>query len=335
MVKAGESLALRHFERMSEMASEKRTAREPSPEADLAGPAQQDRDLGRLTADLPCAHCGYNLRGLPPEGKCPECGTAIAESLRGDLLSAADPAWLQRIYRGQALIYAGKVGLIFVFVFVRSSLLRAAWPAWGPVGEILGWVITGATSLLLLLGTFAATTLDPRLSLTEQPIALRRFVRGSIVALVALVICSYLVPPVLKQLGGDAKVAALCGTVFEGAGVVAFLCGLVGICYYLSGLAMRIPDSKLASRTKTRVFRFLVCVGIVIAAGVVRLCTGAPLNGVRTGVFQGILVFLGVILGVIGELVAMGYIVLLMSLMSAYRKAFRKCLLEARKHATA
>jgi hypothetical protein len=31
----------------------------------------------------------------------------------------------------------------------------------------------------------------------------------------------------------------------------------------------------------------------------------------------------------------MGYIVSLMILMSAYRKAFRKCLLEARKHAAA
>ena len=34
-----------------------------------------------FTEDLPCVRCGYNLRGLKPEGNCPECGAAISKSL--------------------------------------------------------------------------------------------------------------------------------------------------------------------------------------------------------------------------------------------------------------
>ena len=32
--------------------------------------------------DLPCAGCGYNLRGLTPWHACPECGTPVMEALR-------------------------------------------------------------------------------------------------------------------------------------------------------------------------------------------------------------------------------------------------------------
>src|SRR4051812_1798992 len=34
-----------------------------------------------LTSDLPCFQCRYNLRALPADGNCPECGTPIAQSL--------------------------------------------------------------------------------------------------------------------------------------------------------------------------------------------------------------------------------------------------------------
>lgn len=33
-----------------------------------------------ISTDLHCVACGYNLRGLPAEGRCPECGTEISRS---------------------------------------------------------------------------------------------------------------------------------------------------------------------------------------------------------------------------------------------------------------
>jgi len=38
---------------------------------------------GFIDQDRPCCRCGYDLRGLRPEGRCPECGTVIAATLLG------------------------------------------------------------------------------------------------------------------------------------------------------------------------------------------------------------------------------------------------------------
>lgn len=35
-----------------------------------------------IDADIPCLSCGYNLRGLAEDGRCPECGTAIEPSVQ-------------------------------------------------------------------------------------------------------------------------------------------------------------------------------------------------------------------------------------------------------------
>ncbi len=45
-------------------------------------PVSNDRLHGRPfpNADSLCETCGYRLQGLPPEGNCPECGTAIQAS---------------------------------------------------------------------------------------------------------------------------------------------------------------------------------------------------------------------------------------------------------------
>ena len=31
-----------------------------------------------IEEDRPCESCGYNLRGLPLSGRCPECGETIS-----------------------------------------------------------------------------------------------------------------------------------------------------------------------------------------------------------------------------------------------------------------
>lgn len=35
----------------------------------------------RVASDIPCQHCGYNLRTLLPSGRCPECGRPVRDSL--------------------------------------------------------------------------------------------------------------------------------------------------------------------------------------------------------------------------------------------------------------
>lgn len=47
---------------------------------------------GRIAEDCPCVQCRYNLRGLPPHGKCPECGFRV----RPSVLARSQPGLARR-----------------------------------------------------------------------------------------------------------------------------------------------------------------------------------------------------------------------------------------------
>jgi hypothetical protein len=88
--------------------------------------------------DVPCRRCGYNLRTLPVDGQCPECGTEVRPSLRGRRLVNADRGWLAWICGGAILFGVGLVllaiswavlvlhGLGFNFVLLWAGLVAAA-----------------------------------------------------------------------------------------------------------------------------------------------------------------------------------------------------------------
>ena len=62
---------------------------------------------GRIDQDLSCLKCGYNVRGLLPNGVCPECGTPIGRSMYGDMLMYCDPVWVRTLVSGTNWIIAG------------------------------------------------------------------------------------------------------------------------------------------------------------------------------------------------------------------------------------
>lgn len=72
--------------------------------------------------DLVCVRCGYPLRGLPPGGRCPECGSGIQQSLSAStrFLRHAPPGWLASLAAGAALMVAG----LFGYVNLGSSRSR-------------------------------------------------------------------------------------------------------------------------------------------------------------------------------------------------------------------
>ena len=55
---------------------------------------------GRLRCDLPCVECGYNLRTLRHDGRCPECSADVRLAMRADRLYLCDPAALRRAAQG-------------------------------------------------------------------------------------------------------------------------------------------------------------------------------------------------------------------------------------------
>lgn len=74
--------------------------------------------------DLPCLTCGYNLRGLRPDGICPECGSTIDPATYKPPLFDSDPRWRRRIARTIALLPLASVlwaaGILILTVLTTS-----------------------------------------------------------------------------------------------------------------------------------------------------------------------------------------------------------------------
>src|SRR5947207_16013402 len=62
--------------------------------------SEADADL-----DVRCCKCGYNLRGLGRESRCPECGQPVTDSLSEQF--SEGPTWLRTLSIGSLLIGVG------------------------------------------------------------------------------------------------------------------------------------------------------------------------------------------------------------------------------------
>lgn len=81
---------------------------------------------GTLDHDLRCLSCGYNLRGLPTEGSCPECGSSIQTSVdayaiygRQNVQEVAREALIS-LTISAAMVPATTVCLPFFFITVTT-----------------------------------------------------------------------------------------------------------------------------------------------------------------------------------------------------------------------
>lgn len=129
--------------------------------------------------DLFCMQCRYNLRGLTPGGKCPECGKPIAESLRSDVLYLAPLPWLARLDTGCMLIMLSILGPpLFLFGTIAGSSDGRF--------TLLTFAPLFAGMLLLAAGGWMLTTPEPHHA-DARAALLRRAIRPSLaIAVVAL-----------------------------------------------------------------------------------------------------------------------------------------------------
>jgi hypothetical protein len=73
---------------------------------------------GAVADDVPCASCGYNLRGLKIDGACPECGSRVRPSIRLRWMSDPDVKTVHRTgaaCQGTALLLAGNCIALVAF----------------------------------------------------------------------------------------------------------------------------------------------------------------------------------------------------------------------------
>ncbi len=212
-----------------------------------------DEDAGRvIDRDVACASCGYNLRGLAPDGRCPECGAPIANSLRGNTLSSCDPRWLGRLRLGADLI---RVGMIVSVGLVLAVVITSGMP------PLRTWILLAFQVIatgLMIAGTWLLTLPEIREDSKSPGAKARWRCRGMLFAVLALDV--YLIIIVLVHATGFWWLLAL-----------RLLAGLVWIgllTVHIRYLSIRADSGGLrrSCRTNLLVIKGLAALLVIVAA---------------------------------------------------------------------
>ncbi len=82
-----------------------------------------------ITTDRECTRCNYNLRGLPSNGKCPECGLTVVRytsRTTGTMSDEAPSNFVRQLQAGFVLAFIGAVGSILspssIVMVISTSL---------------------------------------------------------------------------------------------------------------------------------------------------------------------------------------------------------------------
>lgn len=219
-----------------------------------------------LIEDVSCRRCGYNLRTLRTDAVCPECGTRVADSLRGNSLRDADPEWVEELSFGAGL-KLWNIALGIVGGFAAGLLVAAGLP---PGLIVLATLIGGA---LGLWATFLITTQEPRISLQEDPLTLRKALRACAVVSFA------------GGVLGQAGVMAVSVTL-QIASAILGLAGMFvmwGELLYFRRFADRVPDEKLRRSTTMLMWIAPITGGMGLILGAVMAITYGVTMGTPGG----------------------------------------------------
>ena len=225
-------------------------------------------DTRSAESPLLCRHCGYDLRTIDIEDRCPECGTAVASSLASAYLAGAEPSWLKQVYIGQRDVV---LGVVLLVIGVPVTLIIDTWlddflDTNRTIRVLLGSLPTLLFLALLFVDSLRLTTRDPRLGDTESPVAPRRLALLSVSAAIpiSLLYYGYLItptPPVVSMLFLYAFGLTVCATIAT-------------LTLHLAHLAMRLPDAALGARCRSAATWFGIPMAMALLASAVQATIG-------------------------------------------------------------
>jgi MFS family permease len=261
----------------------------------LAAPAVKLDQAGLIAEDLPCRHCGYNLRTLSLEVQCPECGTSVGRSVHGDYLRYADPAWVRGLATGAIIVIFGTIGQVLGF----STMLGISMAGISSVS----WYryFFRVIELISFVGFWKLTSPDPADSGAPAQIDARKLTRTFLI----LGLC-------LSSLG---IIRAVLGSTMEHV-LRAFIlanaiASPIAICIFAKRVAMRVPDKKMATSCQ-RLMYLMVADGVL--NGTVWVISLASVNGLSIR-------FLGVV-SLINAIPAIAALFLSLVVLDRFRRAF-------------
>lgn len=211
--------------------------------------------------DIPCRRCGYNLRGLPLTSRCPECGTMVGVSVRGDLLRFSDPQFVATLHQGVRLMLWAILVIVIgaIAAAVTTALRRASGLSFGVQ------LLPLAGSLLNVIGAWLLTTPDPSGIGEDQYGTARKLIRFSLAMSLLNDIISFdrnmALPPAVN----------LVLQIISGLSALAGLIGAFAQLQYLEKLATRIPSDALSNRSRVIKWGLGISYGVVVVFGLLAL----------------------------------------------------------------
>lgn len=227
-----------------------------------------------------CRKCGYEITGLKPSQRCPECGSALSFD---DRLANAAPGYVKQLHIGSILV---EISLVLTVLLVISAI-------GGGIAQSLALLTALELSGLLVaimafVGWWLLSSPDPGLGKHDEGqrsrIALRVLLAVQIVGdLLSLL------PIAMAQ--SSAPVYLL----IQSAGLITWMVGLAAFVVsmlYVRVLAGRIPDHALIEKA-TNVLRLgvagVIGFAVLIVLGIAAAAAGAGLGLMIAGC--GFLVF--------------------------------------------
>ncbi|MBI3834960.1 MAG: hypothetical protein HY287_11575 [Planctomycetes bacterium] len=281
--------------------------------------------------DIACAHCGYNLRGLVREMRCPECGTPVGQSFHGKLLRFADSHWLRRVRIGTSL----KLWNILFVILLTGGLIFLR-----SVGapRFFSLLVLIVIATLGVAAAFLITSPEPSAVMEESGLSLRRVIRAS-------AICVFVggILQNVADIGGTIRSVPSIAASSKAAHILLFVFGallqLAGIAQmfgefvYFRRFARRIPDPKLEQSTSTVMWGLVISYAAILAVGTIGAVIGIMALTATTGLGGGgtpplppaaaggivLMGFAGCFAGMSLFVFGIWYLVLLIS----YRQAFK------------
>jgi len=213
----------------------------------------------------PCIRCGYDLIALGTGGSCPECGTPIERSMRGDLLRFSAPEYLAGVHRGVFLVQTAIiVTIIGAVVLIFGSIVLSALTSGAPAGG--GAVAVGRLSFtesmlsilaliptaMSLWGWWLISSPDPGQLSTNTGQTPRRIIRIT-TAIGAAFMLMDVVFSLLADVGGPSAehgplaILSMIGSV---AAIVAWCVQYFASMLYIKWLSPRLPSKRIHNRAK-------------------------------------------------------------------------------------
>lgn len=219
-----------------------------------------------------CRSCGYRLDGLSRDGKCPECGIAVRETLRPGRLRDAPLEYVARLHAGAGLAFASLIAF-GVVQFIQTIVSGGSAGSAQSVASLLD----NAIGIGFLSGWWLLAGSDPESPTDDRKLDSRKALRVAILAVgVSLIVTPILqatvigpgavnmttsttrmgsgdftltFPAISSQTPGGAYLSFIV-LAYSLASVAAWVLFIFTMLVFMRQLAVRMPDFTLADRVR-------------------------------------------------------------------------------------